>query len=161
MANIALVEDDAVAEVDTSSIFERNLAFAIKRIAGDKAEPALQMLQTEFPEVRDFQELRSIASAFVANDCRPLRREPIPAAVDPEALTGEAKLRFHNGVFYLGEKEALIFRGEEAHGPYARSDVNMMKKRLGAESVTNDRKGHIVDPEEVPVRPVMSSDEIV
>jgi hypothetical protein len=37
----------------------------------------------------------------------------------------------------------------------------MMKKRLGAESVTNDRKGHIVDPEEVPVRPVMSSDEIV
>ena len=133
--------------MDTSSIFDRNLSYAVQRIAGEKSEAALRMLRQEFPEVRDFQKLRTLASAFVKNDCRPLRRVPIPGAVDPEALVGEVQLRFHNGFFHLGDDEALVFRGDEAHGPYSKDEVDYMKKRLGAESVTNDRQGHIVDPE--------------
>ena len=145
------------AAPDTSSIFDRNLSYAVQRIAGDKSEAALCMLRQEFPEVRDFQKLRTLASAFVKNDCRPLRRVPIPGAVDPEALAGEVKLRFHNGFFHLGDDEALVFRGDEAHGPYSKGEVDYMKKRLGAESVTNDRQGHIVDPEAMCSRAALSS----
>jgi hypothetical protein len=137
-----------------ASIFDRNLAYMVERIAGEDAEQTLQMLKQDLPLVRDFHQLRAVARVYLANGCRPLKREAIPSAVDPEGLTGEAKLRFHNGAFLLAENEGLVFRGEEAHGPYSREEVGFMAKRLGAESPTNDELGHIIDPEAA--RPALS-----
>ena len=129
----------------------------VERIAGENTEQTLQMLKQELPYVRDFHQLRAVARAFLANDCKPLKREPIPSTVDPEGLTGEARLRFHNGSFLLAENEGLVFRGEEAHGPYSRDEVGFMARRLGAESVTNDEKGHIVDPDSSRVLSVLTT----
>ena len=139
---------------NTASIFDRNLAYMVERIAGENAEQTLQMLMQELPQIRDFHQLRAVAQVYLANGCRALRREPMPSTVDPEGLTGEAKLRFHNGSFLLADNEGLVFRGEEAHGPYSKDEVGFMAKRLGAESLTNDEQGHIIDPEAA--RPALS-----
>lgn len=128
-------------------IFKRNLTFMVDRIAADKSKQTLDMLETMVPHVKDFHQLRALTTAFVENDCKPFKRVPIDSAVDHETLKGEAKLRFHDGFFLLTETEDMVFRGNEAHGPYAKNEVAFMAKKLGAESMTNDKKGHILDPE--------------
>ena len=37
---------------NTASIFERNLAYMLERIAGENAEQTLQMLMQELPQIR-------------------------------------------------------------------------------------------------------------
>ena len=70
-----------------ASIFDRNLAYMVERIAGEDAEQTLQMLKQELPLVRDFQQMRAVARVYLANGCRPLKREAIPSTVDPEAVS--------------------------------------------------------------------------
>jgi len=149
-----------VEKLSEGSIFTRNLAYMVERLDPQHAPRTLAMLEEEFPAVRDFQQLRSLAKAFVANDCQPLRKVPVNSDVDLSTLQGEARLRFHEGFFRLGKGEDMVFRGEAAYGPYAREQVSFMARKVGAQSPTNDDLGHIVDPEEVVAHPITTTVEL-
>jgi hypothetical protein len=153
---MATTLESDVKEIE-SSIFERNLAFMVGRVAGEHTPKTLAMIQRDLSHIHNFHQLRSVAQAFVGNGCKPLRRVPMEGQVDPEALSGEAKLRFDGGFFLLAENEALVFRGNEAHGPYAKAEAAFMARKLGAESLTNDKLGHVLDPESAPSQPASTS----
>ena len=130
------------------SVFWRNLEFSLARLANGKTPAVLKMLEETFPHLKNFNQMRTLGEAFLSNDCKPLRKVPIPTTVDPENLSNEAALRFVDGFFYLAKTEDLVFSGAEAHGPYKDFEVAFMAKKLSAESPANDKAGHIIDPEE-------------
>jgi len=144
----------------TKSVFERNLEYMVELFAREKAPQTMKMLRKDFPAIKNFQQLRSLGQAFLANDCKPLRRLPCDASVDVENLEGEAKLRFHDGFFLLAKNEALVFHNESAHGPYSKEEVAFMAKKLGAQSPTHDKDGHILDPEDITAKPTTTSVEL-
>ena len=134
---------------------DRNLSFMLARAVGDKAAIAQKMLTETFADITDFSTMRVLAKAFVANDCRPLKRVPAPSTISPEKLSADLKHRFVEGCFMLGDNEALIVSGDTARGPYELSAAKSIAKQMSAASPTNDDQGHILDPEQAQPQPAV------
>ena len=132
----------------SSSPIDRNLVFMLTRAVGEvNVQSTLGMLQTTFPDVKDFTAMRVLAKAFVANECKPLKQVPAPSVIDPDKLSEELKSRLVNGSFALGDNEALIVSGDTARGPYERTAAKAIALKMSAASPTNDPSGFILDPE--------------
>jgi hypothetical protein len=130
-----------------NEVFYQNLTYTIGRIAEGHTDEALDMLAREFPDVRDFRQLRSLAQAFVDNDCKSLRRMPAPPTMELEKLSEDLRSRFHQGNFHLTEREGLVVHEDRVYGPFERQQAIDMARKMSAASPTNDTQGHVLDPE--------------
>ena len=136
-------------------VFERNLRFMVSRIDFHRADETVQMLLGVFPGLRNFEQLRSYARLFVANEYRPLRLVPAPSDLDSEKIPRELMSRFYEGRFVLTEDEELVYHHGTVHGPFDREKAKALARRLSAASPTNDAQGHILDPETSECSPAM------
>lgn len=128
-------------------VFTRNVQFMVAQVASEHAGQTFQMLQSTFPGLRNFDQLRAFARLYVANGLKPLQFRPLPSDVDPQRLKGELALRFHNGMIVLAPDERIVCRGADAYGPFDPVRAARFSRQLSAESPTNDEKGHTLDPE--------------
>ena len=128
-------------------VFTRNVEYMVGQVAGEHASKTFRMLQTTFPGLRNFEQLRAFAKLYVANGLKPLQFRPLPSDIDPQRLKGELALRFHNGMIVLAPDERIVCRGPDAFGPFDPARAARFSRQLSAESPTNDEKGHVLDPE--------------
>ena len=118
-----------------------------RAVGESNVKSTLAMLQSTFPDVKDFTAMRVLSKAFVANGCKLLKLVPAPSVIDPDKLSEELKNRLVNGCFALGDNEALIISGETARGPYERDIAKGIAQKMSAASPTNDISGFLLDPE--------------
>lgn len=137
-----------------ADVFTRNVEFMVAQMAGKHAARTFRMLQTTFPGLRNFQQLRAFATLYVANGLKPLRFHPLPSDIDPARLKGELSLRFYKGMVVLAPDERIVWRGADAYGPFDAARAARFSRQLSAESPTNDEKGHVLDPETCAPAPV-------
>jgi hypothetical protein len=126
----------------------------VSQIAGDGARETLQMLQRSFADLRDFEKLRVFSKLYVESGMKPLRLEPLPSSVEPDSLSHELAIRLHAGKLVLRQEERIVCRGHEAFGPFDTATAVRISRQLSAESPTNDKQGHVLDPEQYQPRAV-------
>lgn len=128
-------------------VFTRNLRLMVSQIAGDRARETLQMLEQGFPDLRDFEKLRVFSKLYVEGGMKPLQVQPLPSAVEPDLLRHDLAVRLHEGSLILGPGERIVCRGSEAFGPFDAATAMRISRQLSSESPTNDKQGHVLDPE--------------
>ena len=137
-------------------VYRSNLALMLQHAFGTKAEQVREMLEQDIPGVNNFVQLRQIGKAFVDNQCKKLRRVPVSSEMELGNLSESLKARFFDGCFFLGEGEGVVFQDKMAYGPFPREVATQMAAKLSVASQTNDKQGHILDPEKTPhAKPAM------
>lgn len=142
------------ARSNRMDVFTRNVQFMVSQVAGEHAGQTFQMLQSNFPGLRNFEQLRTFAKLYVNSGLNPLQLRPLPSDVDPHRLKGELALRFCGGIIVLAKDERIVCRGAEAYGPFDPIQAASFSRKLSAESPTNDDRGHALDPEQCVPSPV-------